>query len=131
MNENNLAYKKYTYNTISWIGPECDDVNNNITIKNISDKKLKSHCPYNSLLFLNKHNQDMYVIYSTFLILEGDETVFGPPRTYQECFQDIMNFVSDEIIVNERRKFSTDGSIKACLECHKIISYENKTLYFA
>lgn len=118
-----ITHKKYTFfhknaqsnsNEYSWIGP---DIKVNDKIKKSDIKQYGFPVNDNSIFWCTSTGVDeKFVILSSFM-LQNEEIVKGPPRSYTDCFEWIMSCVDDEIGMKDTQL------VQACIECHKIIFY--------
>lgn len=120
---------KYSYRGLDWIGPQIN-IFYEKNLFSISQEQLMSE-PVSSnefnevlLKFIPPTNneEDKFVIYSTYLCLD-DGNIFGPPSTYKECFEKIMEFVHSEITADVTYQHVGHETVKSLLECHKILKY--------
>lgn len=99
----------YTYNNFSWIGPNVN------TIEKIIKTEIIENTINVQYKYYSYENDKKYVILSNYCLLE--DTVLGLPRSYNECFKNIMKMIEDEIYLGNTE------IIKTCLQCNKIIQY--------
>jgi hypothetical protein len=124
-----MTHIVYTYNNFSWIGPNVD-TSDKITKSKIKEQyetsiEYKYYQPGTSSTEYpydyDHRDKQKYVILSNFCLL--DDTVLGLPRSYIECFENIMKCIEDEIYLANKRNDNDVGMVKQCLLSNKIIPY--------
>ena len=111
-----MEYKVYVYRDFTWIGPDVNAIGEIIKL-DLDDFDIIDEIKYK---YYQPHENSQYVILSNFCLLE--DTVLGLPRSYTDCFRDIIRCIEDEIYLANQRD-GDSGTIKNCLECNKIIPY--------
>ena len=115
----------YTYKDFSWIGPDVDTtISKTKNDKNDTYLIQSEYCLLESSIqfkYICDNQDGKYVILSDYCLLE--DTVLGLPRSYNECFKDIMKCIEDEIYLANQRGDDATKIIKTCLNCHKIILF--------
>ena len=104
----------YNYKEIYWMGPNIYNIH--------PDIKKCQNAPNISAKFVEMRENRKWVLYSEYLCQQGDELIIGPPDTFTNCFQKIMDYISDEISAAKLNDNSY-GTVSACLQSHKIIVY--------
>lgn len=132
--------RKYECDGIVWIGPYIKGYNSNgfkktkinddqiykfiqrMNSYNLCDKCNQSNHKYKTKMFafIEYKKGSEYVIKSSYLTLDAS-TIYGPPKSFVDCFKIIMSFVKDEHASSIKNNCTS--SVGTCLACHEILEY--------
>lgn len=125
-----IAYSKYSYCNFAWYGLSIEtspDIKKEAFDLNEWRQMERDSYHYEPYMFIDPATNypeqvTQYVVLSNYLVLE--ETVFGPPRSYIECFTEIMNRISAQI--DHAKSLSSDEietTIREILTKYRILKY--------
>ena len=116
-------YKRYVCGKVEWIGPDIEHsaITHDITKHDITNEEFLEAIQYNHIKksFIKEIIQGQnlpsfkgFVMCTNYL--DYNDTVYGPPQSYNYWHNKIMNVVCSE---------HSPEAMLACINCHQIIPY--------
>jgi hypothetical protein len=110
------VFCKYTIGDVEIVGPYVD-LEENIPVVRLTS--VPSVISNGKVFVFRPTNSDLFVLQSKIFVYET--TIFGPPKSYRDCFKEILNIAYTEHRMAARDK--KESLVDAVLRNHKILAY--------